>query len=209
MKNKGLFITIEGPDGSGKSTQIAFLRDYFKEKGMEVVFTREPGGTVIGEQIRSIILNKDNMEMADLTETMLYAAARAQIISELIKPNLEAGKVVICDRFVDSSIAYQGYGRGLGSIVKEINDFVIKNCTPDITLLLSLDSEEGMKRIEEKRSAYEEKDRLELEALDFHKRVLDGYLEMAKTTPRIKVVNANQEIPKVSEDIKKIIEEFV
>lgn len=206
---KGLFITIEGPDGSGKSTQIQFLKDYFAEKNLEVVFTREPGGTNIGEQIRSVILNKENAEMSDLTETMLYAAARAQIVEEIIKPNLKDGKVVICDRFVDSSIAYQGYGRKLGNIVKEINDFVIKDCEPDVTLLLSLDSEEGMRRIEEKRTAYEEKDRLELEAMDFHRRVLEGYLEMARTTPRIRVINANQEIAKVSEDIRKIMEEFI
>lgn len=111
IMDKGLFITLEGPDGSGKSTQIEYLREYFHGKGIETVLTREPGGTEIGEKLRDIILDKGNCEMCDMTEALLYAASRAQHVNQLIKPALEAGKVVVCDRFIDSSIAYQGYGR--------------------------------------------------------------------------------------------------
>ena len=120
--DKGLFITLEGPDGSGKSTQIEYLREYFHGKGIETVLTREPGGTEIGEKLRDIILDKGNCEMCDMTEALLYAASRAQHVNQLIKPALEAGKVVVCDRFIDSSIAYQGYGRKLGDAVRVINE---------------------------------------------------------------------------------------
>ena len=139
---RGVFISIEGPDGSGKSTQIKNIRQFFKDKGIDIIFTREPGGTPIGERIRSIILDRDCAEMDDMTEAMLYAAARAQHVAQVIRPALLAGKIVICDRFVDSSIAYQGYGRGLGQAVKTINDFAIAGCMPHVTFLLKMDPKE-------------------------------------------------------------------
>lgn len=143
---KGLFITIEGGDGSGKSTQINLIEKYFVEKGYNVVLTREPGGTVIGEHIREIILNNDYMEMSDITEALLYAAARAQHVEQLIKPSINKEKIVICDRFVDSSIVYQGYARGIGiEEIENINNYATKGLKPDLTILLDLPAKMGLK----------------------------------------------------------------
>ena len=199
---KGLFITIEGPDGAGKSTQIDFIKRYFDEKGIEAIFTREPGGTSISEQIREIILDKNNTEMDYMTEAMLYAAARAQLVNQVIIPSVREGKVVVCDRFVDSSIAYQGYGRKLGDVVEIINGYVIGECIPDLTLLLKLDSEKGMNRIEKDSVDRNGKDRLELEKISFHKEVLRGYLELEQKYERITGIDAGQSIEDVSRDIK-------
>ena len=145
--NRGFFITFEGGDGSGKSTQISILKESLIEKGYDVILTREPGGTDISEKIRELILDPENGEMEDITEAYLYAAARAQLVRQLIKPALEEGKVVICDRFVDSSIAYQGFGRGLGDAVGVINTYAVDDCMPDLTILLKLDPERGSSRI--------------------------------------------------------------
>ena len=175
---QGLFITMEGPDGSGKSTQIAYLKEYFDMRGIDTIFTREPGGTPIGEKIRDIILDKANGEMCDMAEALLYAASRSQHVHQLIKPALSEGKIVICDRFIDSSIAYQGYGRQLGDAVRVINVLAIEGCMPDITFLMELSPEIGKSRIK-----LEYQDRLELEKLEFHNRVFDGYQEIAQIYP--------------------------
>lgn len=159
----------------GKSTQIKNIKDYFEGKQFEVVFTREPGGTAIGERIRDIILDKNCKEMDYMTEAMLYAAARAQHVSEVIEPALAAGKVVICDRFVDSSIAYQGYGRKLGEAVAVINGYAVKGCMPDLTLLFKLDPSVGKDRIR-----VDQQDRLDAEAEAFHQDVYRGYLQLEK-----------------------------
>ena len=194
---QGLFITFEGGDGAGKSTQINLLADALRQRGYEVVLTREPGGTPIGEKIREIILDKKNGEMADMTETMLYAAARAQIVSELIKPALAAGKIVICYRFVDSSIAYQAFWRNLGDCVWNINQYAVDNCLPDLTILLKADPSVGSKRIDGR-----EQDRIELASSDFHQRVYEGYLALELAYPeRIKGIDATGTI----EDIAKAI----
>ncbi len=198
---KGLFISIEGPDGSGKSTQIAALKEYFEQKGMDVVLTREPGGTAIGEKIREIILDKNNQEMDDMTEALLYAAARAQHVAQIIKPALMAGRTVICDRFIDSSIAYQGYGRQLGDCVRIINEYAVRGCMPDITFLLKMDPKIGKSRIRD-----EEQDRLELEKLEFHQRVYEGYVEMEKAFNRIVGIDAARSIQEISADIIAQIE---
>ena len=153
---RGLFISFEGPDGSGKSTQIEYLKEYFLEREIACVFTREPGGTHIGEEIREIILDKQNNDMTDLTEAFLYAASRSQHVEQVIQPALEAGKVVVCDRFVDSSIAYQGYARGLGDLVEEINRYATGNLLPDITFFIDVDPKVGKRRI-----SSDERDRLE------------------------------------------------
>lgn len=176
---QGIFITLEGPDGSGKSTQIQYLREYFDETGIPCVFTREPGGTSIGEKLRGIILDKDNSEMSSMTEALLYAASRAQHVEELIKPALAAGKVVVCDRFIDSSIAYQGYGRDLGESVRIINELAVDGCMPDVTFLLALSPEEGKSRIGE-----ENQDRLEQEKIEFHNKVYEGYRKLAQMYPQ-------------------------
>ena len=202
MIEKGLFITVEGPDGAGKSTQIEFIKKYFDEKGLDVLYTREPGGTVISEKIRNIILDKEHTEMAPMTEAMLYAAARAQLVHQVIKPAIEAGKIVICDRFVDSSVAYQGHGRGLGESVWDINQHAVDGCMPELTLLLMVDSEKGIGRV--KNLGSENMDRLEKEKIDFHKMVYEGYLALARKFPeRIATIDASQTIEKVSEDIGK------
>ena len=203
QKKRGLFITVEGPDGAGKSTQIDYIKKYFKERGEEALFTREPGGTQISEKIRGIILDKNNEEMSHMTEALLYAAARAQLVKEVIEPALKAGTHVICDRFIDSSIAYQGYGRGLGMSVGIINGFAVGDCMPDLTLLLKIDSDRGMDRIDSDGRKARPKDRLESEALDFHRKVYNGYLQLENDFPeRIRGINADQAIEQVSGDIK-------
>ncbi len=207
--HKGLFITIEGPDGAGKSTQIPFIKGFLEEKGYKVVLTREPGGTVIGEKIREIILDKNHKEMSDGTEALLYAASRAQHVAELIIPALNEGKIVLCDRFVDSSIVYQGKGRELGiEAVSDINSFATMGLKPDLTIFLDIDPEIGLKRVK----ATKEVDRLEQEKLDFHKKVYEGYRELINMYPdRIKVISASRPVEEVSKDIedklKKILKE--
>lgn len=194
---KGLFISIEGPDGSGKSTQIRKLKDFLEGQGKEAILTREPGGTEISEKIRAIILDKNNIEMDDMTEALLYAASRAQHVAQVIKPALSEGKTVICDRFVDSSIAYQGYGRHLGDCVRIINEFAVAGCMPDITFFLKIDPSVGKNRIKE-----EMQDRLELEKLTFHNEVFQGYLELEeKYKERIIGIDANRPIQAISDDI--------
>ena len=168
---EGIFITMEGPDGSGKTTQIDLLKKYLESKGYDIVIAREPGGTAISEAIRKIILNTEYQEMSYMTELLLYAAARAQLVNQVIKPALLEGKAVICDRFVESSAVYQGIGRGLGvDTVYEVNNYALGDVTPKLTILMDLDAEVGIRRKENQ----SELDRMELEDLSFHKRVVDG-----------------------------------
>lgn len=191
---EGYFISFEGGDGSGKSTQIQILREFLEERGYDVIITREPGGTPISEKIRSIILDKANSEMDDMTEALLYAAARAQLVSQVIRPALEEGKVVICDRFVDSSMAYQAYARGLGDSVKTINAFAVGDCMPDLTILLKVNPQVGSSRIGNR-----ERDRIELASSDFHKKVYEGYLQLEKLYPeRIVGIDAADTIENIS-----------
>ncbi|MBE6031368.1 MAG: dTMP kinase [Clostridiales bacterium] len=198
---KGLFITIEGSDGSGKSTQIALLKDYLESKGFVVLTTREPGGTNIGEKIREIILDKNNIEMDSMTEALLYAASRAQHVAEKIVPALERGEIVICDRFIDSSIAYQGYGRNLGDCVRIINEYAVRGCMPDITFLMKMDPGVGKSRIKE-----EDADRLEREKLEFHQKVYAGYEEIEKIYDRIVGIDATGTIEEISVQIRSHID---
>lgn len=200
---RGLFISFEGGDGSGKSTQIRKLCDYLSENGYDYVLSREPGGTSIGEQIRKIILDPDNTEMDYLTEAYLYAASRAQHVSQVIRPALESGKTVICDRFLDSSIAYQGYARGLGSCVEEINSYAVGDCLPDITFLLKVSPETG----KERRSSREE-DRIEHEELDFHRRVFNGYERIEENSHgRVIGIDASMDIDTIFDIIRTVIED--
>lgn len=193
----GLFITMEGPDGSGKSTQIQYLKAYFEANNIPCLFTREPGGTMIGEKLRNIILDKENAEMCDMAEALLYAASRAQHVEELIKPALAEGKVVVCDRFIDSSIAYQGYGRFLGDAVRVINEYAVSGCMPDVTFLMELDPSIGKSRIRE-----DVQDRLELEKIEFHNRVFEGYQEIAKLyADRFVCINAARDKEEIRDEI--------
>ena len=197
--NKGIFITMEGPDGSGKSTQIELLKGYLESKGYEIIITREPGGTAISEAIRGVILNKDYTEMGHMTEALLYASARAQLVSEVIKPALEAGKAVISDRFIDSSAVYQGMARGLGvENVYKINEYATQGIMPDLTILLDLPAMVGISRKKDQK----ELDRMELESLDFHEKVAAGYRDLAKLAPeRIYTVDATDSIENIHKEI--------
>ncbi len=192
---KGIFITMEGPDGSGKTTQIELLKGYLEKKGYDIVITREPGGTAISEAIRSIILNKEYQEMSHMTELLLYASARAQLVNQVIKPALETGKAVICDRFVESSAVYQGIGRGLGvSTVYEVNNYALGEVKPKLTIFMDLDAVEGIKRKENQA----ELDRMESEDLSFHERVVEGYRQLAQLYPeRIFPVDATLPIDEI------------
>lgn len=177
---EGIFITMEGPDGSGKTTQIDLLKKYLESRGYDIVIAREPGGTVIGEAIRKIILNKEYQEMSHMTELLLYASTRAQLVNQVIKPALTDGKAVICDRFVESSAVYQGIGRGLGvDTVYEVNNYALGDVKPKLTIFMNLDAEDGIKRKENQA----ELDRMELEDLSFHKRVVEGYRQLAEIYP--------------------------
>jgi len=183
---KGLFIAFEGPDGCGKSTQIRFLNEYLIGLGLDVVCTREPGGSPIAEKIREVILDCANTGMAPLTEALLYAAARAEHVRQIIAPALQAGKIVLCDRFVDSSIAYQGYGRGLGAkTVWRINEPAVDGHMPDATVFMNVPPERAFARMNESKQY----DRLESEDISFHKRVYEAYVELSKK-PGVIVIDA-------------------
>lgn len=204
---KGLFITVEGMDGCGKTTQLSNIVNYLKERGKEVITTREPGGTDLGEQIRTVLLDIGNKNMNSVAELMLYAAARAQLVEKLIKPALEEGKIVICDRFVDSSIVYQGYGRNLGvKMVEEINMFALQGCNPDLTLFFDISPDEVMGR----KIGTEKEDRMEAEAMEFHNRVYSGYIELAeRNKERIKIINARKTIEEVFSEVKNLLDRHV
>lgn len=204
---RGLFITLEGPDGSGKSTIIKLLGDYLKDKGIEFIITREPGGTLIGEEIRHIVLDEKNTEMGSETEALLYAAARGQHVHEKILPSLEAGKLVLCDRFMLSSLAYQGVGRGLGiEKVKAINDFAIRGIYPDLILFFHVDPEVTLERKTAKLGG----DRLEQEGNDFHRNVYEGYMELLKMYPQnIKTIDATKSIKEVLKQSIKEVEDLL
>ena len=198
---RGAFLTVEGPDGSGKGTQIERLADALDRWGYEVVRSREPGGTPIGEKIRAILLDRENTAMADETEALLYAASRAQHVREKIRPAVAEGKVVLCDRFLDSSVAYQGGGRELGiDKVLAINAPAVDGTLPDITVYLDIDHRKAMAR----RCAASEPDRLEMEAESFHARVEDGYHELIARDPgRFVAVNAEGTREEISEEIRE------
>lgn len=199
---RGIFIVLEGPDGSGKSTMAKKIGEYFSKQGREIEFTREPGGTKISEKVRDLILDNNNTEMNYRTEALLYAAARAQLVNEKIIPWLEQGKIVISERFVYSSLVYQGIGRGLGiEEVRSINNFATANLLPDMVLLLDVNPEKGLKR----KLNIDGGDRLENESIDFHKQVYDGYKELARVCPEIKTINAERTIEEIFNDIKNII----
>ncbi len=173
----GLFITFEGADGCGKSTQMRFFAQFLEEQGVGVVCTREPGGSLVAEKIRALLLDKENGEMDALTEALLYAASRAEHVRKIIKPALRSGKVVLCDRFIHSSYAYQGYGRELGvPLVKKINEAAVDGCLPDITVFINIDPEKAFLRMNE----LKEHDRLESESLNFHKRVFEGFTALSR-----------------------------
>ncbi|MGG1657871.1 dTMP kinase [Brevibacillus sp. NRS-1366] len=194
---KGRFITVEGGEGAGKSTVIARLYEELRSRGMDVLLTREPGGIDIAEQIREIILNPAHTQMDKRTEALLYAAARRQHLAEKVIPALEAGMLVLCDRFIDSSLAYQGHARGLGiDAVYEINRFAVGDCMPELTLFFDVQPTTGLARIDAARGR--EVNRLDLEGIRFHELVREGYqLAMARDPERFIVIDAEQPIEQV------------
>ena len=199
-----MFITLEGPEGSGKTSHIPYLVEYLREQGHTVFPTREPGGTTISEQIRDILHDLKNAEMHPRTETLLYQAARAQIVEQVIKPRLDVGEIVISDRYFDSTIAYQGYGHQQNlSEVRALVNYATGGLTPDLTILLDLDIEVGLKR---KTQNELEWNRMDAYTVEFHERVRAGYLEMVKQEPnRWVVVNSDQKWESVQEELKNVI----
>ena len=203
---KGLFIVMEGPDGSGKTTQINLLEQYLKEAGYECLITREPGGTVIGEEVRKLILNPEYKEMSPVTEMLLYAASRAQLVHEVIGPALEAGKIVISDRFVDSSIVYQGIARNLGiSTVAAVNAPGIGIYRPDGIFFIDLSEAEGIRRKKNQKKL----DRMEQESIDFHHLVSEGYRKVLAERPEVIKIDGGKDIDVIQKKIRNHVDELL
>lgn len=199
-----MFITLEGPDGSGKSTQISPLAEYLRDHGFKVVVTREPGGTDISNQVREVIMKMKNTAMHPRTEILLFLAARAQLVEEVIRPHLLQGEIVLCDRYADSTIAYQGYGHGTDLPgLHQLVDFATGGLKPDLTILFDIDVEDGLKR---RQIGGGEWNRLDDYQLAFHQRVRNGYLEMVKAEPdRWEMLNANQSKDQVKSTLIDIV----
>ena len=212
MNKKGYFITSEGPEGAGKTTVMQLLGSRLKEEGYEVLMTREPGGVKISEKIRTIILDREHIMMDSRTEALLYAAARRQHLVEVILPALQEGKIVICDRFIDSSLAYQGFARGIGiDEIYSINQFAIGETMPDKTIFFDIEPSVGLARINA--HLEREKNRLDVESLAFHEKVREGYLMLLHKYPeRIVSIDASKEVQEVLEEaylaVKKELEKF-
>ncbi len=199
-----MLITLEGPDGSGKSSQIGPLAEFLSQQGYSVVTTREPGGTAISDQVRTILARMDNKAMYPRTETLLFCSARAQLVDEVIRPALARGDIVLSDRYADSTLAYQGYGHGNDlNVLRQLLNFATGSLWPDFTLLLDLEAEEGLKR---RRTGGGEWNRLDDYALAFHQRVRQGYLEMAAHEPeRWQVINANAPLDVVQQALRQAV----
>lgn len=201
---RGKFVTFEGCEGSGKSTQVRLLSEKLKQAGVDFIVTREPGGSAVAEQIRKIILDGANSAMCDECEALLYAAARIQHLKEIVEPALAEGKLVLCDRFVDSSLAYQGYARGLGEeYVASVNSAALNKYAPDLTLFLDISPESAFER----KHGADKGDRIEQLGLDFHRKVYEGYLALAAKYPRICAVECGGTKFETSERIFKMLKE--
>lgn len=199
---KGKFVTFEGCEGSGKSTQLRLLSEYLKSVGTDFIMTREPGGSEISEEIRKIILNGKNTAMCDECEALLYAAARIQHLKETVEPALNAGKLVICDRYVDSSLAYQGYARGLGfGFIEGINRLALDNFTPDLTVFLDISPKAAFAR----KHGADPDDRMEQLGLEFHEKVYQGYKALLQIAPRICAVECGGTKFETAENVKNLL----
>lgn len=198
-----MFISLEGPEGSGKSSQLPALAEYIESLGFSVVKTREPGGTKIGDQIREVLVRMDNENLHPRTEILLFLAARAQLVEELIKPSLAEGKVILCDRFGDSTLAYQGYGHGLDlDKLRTMLQFATDGLKPDLTILLDVDILTGLKR----KKAKDEWNRLDAYETSFHERVRKGYHQLAQEEPeRWRIVDASQPADLVQEQLRTLV----
>ncbi|MBE2222885.1 MAG: dTMP kinase [Anaerolineae bacterium] len=199
-----MFITFEGPEGSGKTSQIVLLAAYLREQGYKVVQTREPGGTSIGDQIRSVLHDVNNREMQSVTELLLYSASRAQLVRELVQPALAEGKIILCDRYADSTLAYQGYGRGLDlQELKMLTEFATGGLKPHLTVLLDIDVERGLAR---RQIGGDEMNRLDLEAVSFHQKVRSGYHTLVAAEPeRWVIVDADRPVEIIQQDLHELV----
>lgn len=211
---KGIFITFEGPEGCGKTTQSKLLADLLASMGYNVILTHEPGGTNIGEKIRKMLLDPQNGEMLPFCELFLFLASRYQLVNEIIKKQLDSGNIVICSRYTDATLAYQGYGRGIDlNILKRLNDVATCGIYPDLTILLDMEPESGLMRINERIEpkketliASVEKDRIEEEQIEFHKKVREGYLDLLLKDPeRIKKIDADDTMENVQAKVKELV----
>ena len=202
---KAKFITFEGFEGSGKSTQARLLCRYLKSKGKNILHIREPGGVLISEKIRNILLDVNNKGMSKICETLLYMAARAQLVEEIIAPALKKGRTVICDRFLDSTISYQGYGAGVDlNFIRQAGKAATQNITPDLTLLFDIPVKKGLSR------TGKVKDRIELRSLKYHNRVRNGYLRLARQNPqRIKIIKVEGSKEEIQKEVRKTILPFI
>ena len=202
---KGKFITFEGSECCGKSTQSKLLSEYLQEKGHKVIFLREPGGTKVSEKIRQILLDPENKSLTSETELLLYMASRAQTVSEVIKPALLDGRIVVCDRFLDSTIVYQGYGLGMDiKLIESLGNFVTAGVKPDLTILLDLPLEEALNGIRR------EKDRIENRPFEYHQKVKDGYLKLAGQEPkRIKIVKLAEDKNETQKKIRELVDKIL
>ncbi|HNS54607.1 MAG TPA: dTMP kinase [Syntrophales bacterium] len=210
----GRFITFEGVEGSGKSTQIRLAGEFLQALGLTVVVTQEPGGTPLGERIREILLNRGGFDISGEAEVFLFAAARAQHADAVIRPALESGKIVLCDRFSDATIAYQAYGRGLPlESVREICRLASRGLSPHLTLLFDLPVEEGLARALQRiagREGNTREDRFEREHLDFHRRIREGYLAVARQEPgRVRILDASKDIESTRQEVRSILSAFL
>lgn len=204
-----LFITFEGIEGCGKTTQAEMLKIHLEGKGLPVLLTREPGGTEVGERIRGMLLKREGDTLSPWAELLLYLACRAQLVDTVIKPALDRDTVVICDRFSDSTIAYQGYGKGLPlKMIEALDEWVTRGLKPDLTLLLDCPVEEGLKRAWGRKDRIQE-DRFEREGIAFHERVREGYLKIALNEKRVRVINADREASLIHEEICGIIDRII
>jgi len=203
-----MFITLEGPDGSGKSTQVQPLAEYLRQEGYTVFTTREPGGTTVSDQVREVLMRVDNRSMYPRTETLLFCAARAQLVEEVIRPRLQRGEIILCDRYADSTLAYQGYGHGNDlQILQQLLDFATGGLWPDLTILFDIDAIAGLNR---RKVGGGEWNRLDDYQIAYHQKVRDGYLTMAHKDPkRWAIVNADQEIEKVQADLRRLVLERI
>jgi dTMP kinase len=208
---KGILITFEGPEGSGKTTQIGLLTDHLRAAGYDVLTTREPGGTPIGDQIRAVLHDIANTEMVDEAEILLYSASRSQLVGQVIRPALTQGTIVLSDRYADSTTAYQGYGRGLNLMaLKQITEFATGGLTPDLTIYLDCPVEEGLSRKRQARAlGTGEWNRLDQETVEFHRRVRKGYLTLAAAEPdRWLILDACRPIEVIQREIRKSVKGF-
>ena len=205
---KGIFITMEGPDGSGKTMQMNMLEQELRQRGLDVLRSREPGGTAISEKIRDMLLDPANTEMSDRTEALLYAASRAQHVEQVLKPALRQGKIVLCDRYVDSSLVYQGIGRGLGiPAIEEINAFATGGLQPDVTIVLQIDFEEGLRRKGIQNGGL---DRMEAQKEDFLRRIHDGFTELKELYPeRVFLIDGAKAPSEVFQKIQNVLKPFL